>query len=432
MKRRMGAMVKKEFIQLSRDRRTLAMMILLPVIWLVAFGYAVSFDIDQVNVVAVDQAENEASRNLLKELAARDEFVLEKMVDKQQAEKRLSEGEADVVILFPAAYRTFPQQKEEQLEVRVDGSRLFTAQSALRKVNDFLLDLQQEQIETVQEEVQKLLEAADEPLIDLSSSEELAVLSQVLPAEQMEKLQGALGKVMAEAAEERAEAVKGQMEELFPDADQIGPTVEVLYNPDLKSVHYMIPGLVGLVLIFITTLMTALGIVREKERGTLEQLIVSPLRPFELILGKLLPYMFIALIDFLLVLGVGVTLFDVPFTGEVGSFFLVALLFLIGSLGIGLLISMVSQNQQQAMQLAVLTLVPQFILSGFVFPLEAMPWGIRWVAYLMPLTYFLPISRGVFLKEASAFDFPFEFGILTVYAVLFITVAAIRFRRSLA
>lgn len=432
MKRRMGAMVKKEFIQLSRDRRTLAMMILLPVIWLVAFGYAVSFDIDQVNVVAVDQAENEASRNLLKELAARDEFVLEKMEDEQQAEKRLSEGEADVVILFPAAYRTFPQQKEEQLEVRVDGSRLFTAQSALRKVNDFLLDLQQEQIETVQEEVQKLLEAADEPLIDLSSSEELAVLSQVLPAEQMEKLQGALGKVMAEAAEERAEAVKGQMEELFPDADQIGPTVEVLYNPDLKSVHYMIPGLVGLVLIFITTLMTALGIVREKERGTLEQLIVSPLRPFELILGKLLPYMFIALIDFLLVLGVGVTLFDVPFTGEVGSFFLVALLFLIGSLGIGLLISMVSQNQQQAMQLAVLTLVPQFILSGFVFPLEAMPWGIRWVAYLMPLTYFLPISRGVFLKEASAFDFPFEFGILTVYAVLFITVAAIRFRRSLA
>ena len=137
MKRRMGAMVKKEFIQLSRDRRTLAMTILLPVIWLVAFGYAVSFDIDQVNVVAVDQAENEASRNLLKELAARDEFVLEKMEDKQQAEKRLSEGEADVVILFPAAYRTFPQQKKEQLEVRVDGSRLFTAQSALRKVNDF-------------------------------------------------------------------------------------------------------------------------------------------------------------------------------------------------------------------------------------------------------------------------------------------------------
>ena len=109
----------------------------------------------------------------------------------------------------------------------------------------FLLDLQQEQIETVQEEVQKLLESADEPLIDLSSSEELAVLSQVLPAEQMEKLQGALGKVMAEAAEERAEAVKGQMEELFPDADQIGPTVEVLYNPDLKSVHYMIPDWSG-------------------------------------------------------------------------------------------------------------------------------------------------------------------------------------------
>lgn len=209
------------------------------------------------------------------------------------------------------------------------------------------------------------------------------------------------------------------------------PEVDVLYNADLKSVHYMIPGLVGLVLIFITTLMTALGVVREKERGTLEQLIVSPLRPFELMLGKVLPYMIIATLDFAVVFAAGVYWFDVPFRGDLFSFILVALLFLFSSLGMGLLVSTVSQNQQQAMQLAVMTLVPQILLSGFIFPLEAMPWGIRWIAYVLPLSYFLPISRDVFLKGMSAWDYPLEFAVLAFFGVFFLLVATIRFRRSL-
>ncbi len=432
MKSRIGAMVKKEFIQLSRDRRTLAMMILLPVIWLIAFGYAVSFDIDQIRVAVVDQAENEASRELWEELEAYEEFILDKSMNEEQARQALSEGDVDVVMVLPADYQFFPQEESGKMQTLVDGSRLFTAQSALRKIHAFMIDVQQKQFQEVQEQIQGIVESTEDLGVDLSANEKLVALGQLIPAEKMKELQKALEEVMAQAKEKRAEAMQEHLASLLPDQEMMEPAVDVLYNPDLKSVHYMIPGLVGLVLIFITTLMTALGIVREKERGTLEQLIVSPLRPFELILGKLLPYMLIALVDFLLVLGVGITLFDVPFTGEIGSFFLVAIFFLVGSLGLGLLISTVSQNQQQAMQLAVLTLVPQFILSGFVFPLEAMPWGIRWAAYLMPLTYFLPISRGVFLKEATAFDFPMELGILTLYAVLFITVAAIRFRRNLA
>jgi ABC-2 type transport system permease protein len=193
----------------------------------------------------------------------------------------------------------------------------------------------------------------------------------------------------------------------------------------------MVPGLLGLVLIFITTLMTALGVVKEKERGTLEQLIVSPLTSFELILGKLLPYMIIASVDFLLVFAVSHFVFKVPFTGDLLSYLLVALLFLFASLGLGLFVSTVSQNQQQAMQLAVLMLVPQFILSGFVFPLEAMPWAIRFLAYLMPLTYFLPISRDAFLKGMSAWDHPLPFAALCLFAVFFLLIATIRFRRSL-
>jgi ABC-2 type transport system permease protein len=171
--------------------------------------------------------------------------------------------------------------------------------------------------------------------------------------------------------------------------------------------------------------------VKEKERGTLEQLAVSPLSSFELMLGKVLPYVLIALVDFLVVFAIGVWWFDVPFKGDVLPFFAVSLAFLVCSLGIGLLVSTVSETQQQAMQLAIFTLVPQFILSGFVFPLEAIPWGIRWISYLMPLTYYVPISRGVFLKGTEMAAFVQPALILTGLAVFVILIASLRFRRKL-
>jgi ABC-2 type transport system permease protein len=302
-------------------------------------------------------------------------------------------------------------------------------------VNEFLFRVQKESLAGLQEEIKRSM-TSQGGVIHLDPARlrdpRLAALFRQMPAEQRQQLQAALqdaiGRSLASAVQQRSETIS----RLFPATELLQPSVKVWYNPDLKSVYYMIPGLVGLVLIFVTTLMTALGVVREKERGTLEQLIVSPLRPWELMVGKLLPYMLIAVIDFLLVMAVGVWVFDVPYRGDLGAFLLVALLFLTGSLGLGLLISTVSQNQQQAMQLAVLTLVPQFILSGFVFPLEAMPWGIRWLSYLMPLTYFLPISRGAFLKGISPFEATTGLWVLAVYAVLFILIATVRFRRSLA
>ncbi|PTX64992.1 ABC-2 type transport system permease protein [Melghirimyces profundicolus] len=431
MWKRIGAMVQKEFIQLRRDRRTLAIMIILPVLWLVAFGYAVNFDIDTIDVVVADEADHADSQDVIRQIEENEDFHLKGKATPGEGRSELTRGEADVLVIIPEGYNGFSREEDEKLKVQVDGSRLFSAQSALRKVNEFLLDVQKENMTQLQDEIREELEQSDVPTPDLSGSPAFAKLQRVLPPQELRQFQETLKDQVENNAREQMDARLEKMEELFPDPDRMKPEVDVLFNPDIKSVNYMIPGLVGLVLIFVTTLMTALGIVREKERGTLEQLVVSPLRSFELMLGKLFPYFLIAVVDFLLVFSVGIFLFDVPFRGEVLPFLLVSLLFLTGSLGMGLLVSMVSQNQQQAMQLAVLTLVPQFILSGFVFPLEAMPWGIRWVSCLMPLTYFLPVSRDVFLKGTHPFDYTTEVAVLAVYAVLFLGVAALRFRRSL-
>jgi ABC-2 type transport system permease protein len=425
MWQRIGALVRKEFIQLKRDRRTLAMMILFPVVWLVAFGYAVNFDVNHLHVFVVDQAKNNASQKVLEQVKRDGELSITESGTTVEARQALKKGEADIALIFPEKYDVSASSAGEQLRVWVDGSRLFTAESAVRKLNEVLADVQKERFGEIK---RKLEQSEAKPEIPFSLPPEL---TKSLPPQTLsilkEQMQSQIQKIMETVQTKQKEIAM----QVFPNPSYMGAKVDVLYNPDLKSVYYMVPGLLGLVLIFITTLMTALGVVKEKERGTLEQLIVSPLTSFELILGKLLPYMIIASVDFLLVFAVSHFVFKVPFTGDLLSYLLVALLFLFASLGLGLFVSTVSQNQQQAMQLAVLMLVPQFILSGFVFPLEAMPWAIRFLAYLMPLTYFLPISRDAFLKGMSAWDHPLPFAALCLFAVFFLLIATIRFRRSL-
>jgi ABC-2 type transport system permease protein len=429
MWRRIGALFRKEFIQMKRDRRTLVMMILLPVIWLVAFGYAVNFDVTTIHVVTVDQAKSTDSKAVIKQISAHEKFVVKQEQSEKVARDQLSKGETDIVIYFPREYNPIAKSKQEQLRIFVDGSRLFTAQTSVREINKALLDIQSKNIESSKAKIENQLgEIKPSESLKLTDDTRLKMLPPVVLKGIEEQVTSQIEKMMNAKKEE----IRQKISENLPNPEYMSPNVVVLFNPDLKSVNYMIPGLMGLVLIFITTLMTALGVVREKERGTLEQLIVSPLHSFELILGKLLPYMLIATLDFIVVFIVGTWLFQVPFTGDLFSYLLAALCFLFGSLGIGLLVSTVSQNQQQAMQLAVLTLFPQIILSGFIFPLEAMPWGIRWISYLMPLTYFLPISRDAFLKGMGAWEHPLPFALLAIFAVLFLMIATIRFRRSLS
>jgi len=207
---------------------------------------------------------------------------------------------------------------------------------------------------------------------------------------------------------------------------------QVLYNPGLKTSWVMVPAIVGLILTFIGTIITSIGMVREREAGTLEQLAVMPIKPSRVILGKIAPYFVVASADMIIVTVLGIVLFGVPFNGNPLAFALGAGIFLFVTLGLGVFISTVSQTAGQAIQTAFFFLLPQILLSGMIFPLEAMAAGVRWIGYLLPLTYFTMISQGIMLRGAPITSLWLPFGVLAVMAVVVFTGATLRFRRDLA
>ncbi|MHB1421282.1 MAG: ABC transporter permease [Bacillota bacterium] len=399
MGNRIRALIIKEFIQIRRDKRTLAMIIIIPVIWLAVFGYAASFDVKSLKVAVWNDSGSPLSVKTVQLIKHTGRFDL---VDAQvSSEAGLTEllrrGQAQMGVIIPSGFGE-EWGKNNRIRVVVDGADFFAAQAASQVLLPLFQDLQRElagqQLVMRQQEMLRALSALP---VDVASN-----LSQI-----MAKLPG-----------------NTPMPSLTPE-------LKVLYNPGMRSANVMIPGLLGLVIAFITTIMTALGVVRERERGTLEQLVVTPLRSFELMIGKVTPYVVIGLVDFWLVLWAGTTIFGVPFQGSLLLFSLMALLLLGCTLGTGILVSTIAQNQQQAMQAAMFTLFPQFLLSGFVFPLNSMPWIIRKLAYLFPLTYFMPISRGMFLKGIGLDLFYPQAIALACYAVAVLTIASIRFRKRL-
>lgn len=329
------AMVSKEMRQVRRDHRTLAMMIVMPVMLLVVFGYAASFDVGSIQVsVTGPQADRVAG--MLPE-------PFEAVEVTRAPTEALRYNQADVAIVT----------QEAEATAYVDGSELFTARAAVQGLT--------------------------------------AAIGQGAPM-----------------------------------------TVEVLFNQGLETSAVLVPGLAGLILIFIGSLITSLGVVRERQAGTLEQLAVMPLGARDVFVGKIAPYFVVAAVDLVIVLGVGAVLFDVPFRG---SFWLMgagSLLFLFVTLGIGVLISTVSENQGQAIQLAIMTLLPQVLLSGLIFPLESMAAGVRWIGYLLPLTYFNQLARGVMLKDAPLEALLLPLGLLAALGVVVFGLAVLRFRANLA
>ncbi|MCT3012024.1 ABC transporter permease, partial [Propionibacterium freudenreichii] len=214
-------------------------------------------------------------------------------------------------------------------------------------------------------------------------------------------------------------------------ASNPGSVVTVLFNPDLKTSWVMVPGLIGLILTFIGTVITSIGLVRQRETGTLEQLAVMPLRSSSIILGKIIPYFLLALFDLVLITAVGVWLFGVPFRGSLLLFAAAAVIFLFVVLGFGVLISTASQTTGQAIQLAIMTVLPQVLLSGLIFPLDSMAAGVRWIGYCLPLTWFNQIAQGVMLRDAPAGSLLWPFVILAAMAVVFFGIATLRMRFSL-
>jgi ABC-2 type transport system permease protein len=359
----MWAMIVKEFRQLRRDRRTLAMMIVMPILLLVVLGYAASFDVSSIAVAVAGPQAAVVGRTLPHPF---DIVSSEPGSGRAWAQDQLRDGHAVVAVVTGGARPV----------VLVDGSQLFAARAALAA---------------------------------------LAGLGQpTAPAAGTAGAAGATGPPGAAGA--------------GPGA----PRVIILYNPKLTTSDIMIPGLAGVVLVFIGTIITSLGVVRERQSGTLEQLAVMPLRPRDVFLGKIVPYFAVAAVDLAIVLAVGIAIFGVPFRGSAAVFALGALLFLFVTLGIGVLISSISQNQGQAIQLAVMTLLPQVLLSGLIFPLASIAAGVRWLAYFLPLTYFNEISRGVMLRAEpiGALWPPFVF--LALLGAVIVTLATMRFRAYLA
>jgi ABC-2 type transport system permease protein len=335
------AMIQKEFRELRRDRRTMAMIIVFPLIMLLIFGYAATFNVDSIPTAVVGpNAQQAADQGLTAQGADLFELVIvDPTGTSSTAQDLLRDRKAQVAIATdsqpPTAY--------------IDGSSIFAAQAAT--------------------------------------------------------------------------AALGQL------GDQV--TVEILYNPDLTTSWVLIPPLIGYILMFIGTVVASIGLVKERENGTLEQLAVMPLSPGSVIFGKVAPYFIIGAIDLAVLTILSMILFDIPFVGSAFLFAAGAGLFLLVVLGVGVLISTVSQNTGQAIQLAIFFLVPQILLSGMIFPLSAVSWAIRWLAYVFPLTYYAIISQGIVLRGAGFDSLWPQFLVLAVMAIVVFTAAVVRFRSDL-
>lgn len=394
----MRALFIKEFQELKRDRRTLAMIIMLPLLLLLVFGYAANFSVDHINVKVIGpQASSTVS--YLKSLPGADKFNFvadtSAPATPAQAQKLLRSPSGDVVVIPKAKAGTLSQR----VDVYLNGAKLFTAQSAKA-------DLVQMQANDMRAQLKQLSSAATQAQ---QSAQGLRTNPTQAAKEQSQKLQ-ALAK---QAQETNTNWIK------------------VEFNPDLKTSWVMIPGLIGLVMAVIGTLITSIGMVREREAGTLEQLAVMPIKARSIIAGKISPYFMLAIVDMSAVALAGVYLFDIPFNGQLWLFALAGVLFLGVVLGLGVLISTVSQTTAQAVQMAIMTIIPQTLLSGLVFPLESMATWVRCIGYLLPLTWFVQVSRGVMLNGSNAAQLWLPLSIMALQCVLLFGAATARLARSL-
>jgi ABC-2 type transport system permease protein len=236
------------------------------------------------------------------------------------------------------------------------------------------------------------------------------------------------------AQEHATQILNSRLERIGQSATLTVPVethTNVWYNPDLVSAYFMVPGVIAQILYSLTSILTATAVVRERERGTIEQLIVTPIRPWELMIGKILPYVILALLNTLEVLALGSWLFNVPIRSDLGMIMLLSGLFLLTGLGIGLVASTIANTQQEAMLAIFMTLLPSVFLSGFFFPIEAMPKILQWISYVVPIRYYLVIIRSLLIKGVGASSLQNEIIALIIFAIAIMTIAILRFRKRL-
>jgi ABC-2 type transport system permease protein len=372
---RLTSLIRKEFLQILRDPRTLILVLIIPVMQLFLLGYSATNDVRNVPLAVYDQDRGPEARSLLDAYRTADYFSL--------------------------AYEV---NSEEELTSLIDGGQ---ARAGLVIPPDYSLRLQGDG----QAEIAFILDGSDP-----------TVASTALSAAKL------IGQQYATRVLSDRLGRRGQPSAIRPPLDV---RTQVWYNPDLVSAYFMIPGVIGMILSAITSILTATAIVRERERGTIEQLIVTPIRPWELVVGKMLPYVILAFLNTLEVLAIGAIWFHVPIRGDLGLILLLSALFLLTSLGIGLLASTIANTQQEAMLTVWMTLLPSIFLSGFFFPLEAMPKVLQWISYLIPLRYYLVIIRSLLLKGVGADMLKSDILALSLFGFFIMAAAALRFRKRL-
>lgn len=424
----MRALIVKEFRELVRDHRTLAMLVVLPILLLVIFGYAANFSVDRISVIVVGTGAEELVDDLENYDVSNENLEIVRVdssLARDDAEKLLRDQEADAVIVAgqPGGKNSL---LSDRMSVYVDGSGLFTAQATQGEFVQLAAEDAQDRVVAAKESVDRALSEAQQAEADLEAFKEELTSFQ---AEVQRAI--ASGGAMPEFPTPPEGLSVPELPEITAPSLNPDELVTVLFNPDLKTSWVMVPGLIGLILLFIGALITSIGLVRERETGTLEQLAVMPLRPSAIILGKIIPYFLLAVVDMAVVTLLAVWLFGVPFVGSLWLFSLAAVVFLFVVLGIGVLISTVSQNTGQAIQMAILFVVPQVLLSGLIFPLDSMPMRVRWIGYILPLTWFRELSQGVMLRGAGIDSLWLPLVILGGMAVFAFGAATARMRFSL-
>ena len=374
MNSRLMSIIRKEFIQIFRDVRTLVMILVIPIMQLFLLGYSATNDVRNIPLAVLDRSRSVESRALLDSYRAADYFRIAYTVDSEaEIEDLISRGNARAAVIIPPDYAQRVSDGNAQVAFILDGSDPTSASTAL---------------------------SAAQLISQMHSTE-----------------------ILTERFSRTGSTIRVQ------------PPVEVRttvwYNPDMISAHFMIPGVIGMILYAIAAILTATSVVRERERGTIEQLIVTPIRSWELIVGKLMPYVILGFFNTIEVLAVGHWWFGMPIRGDLGLILLLSSVFLVTGLGIGLFASTIANTQQEAMLTVWMTLLPSIFLSGFFFPLEAMPAVLRWLSYLMPLRYYLVIIRSLLLKGVGLDMIQFDVIAMTLFAVGIMTAAALRFRKRL-
>ena len=389
--RRIRAMAQKELRQLVRDRLTLAMIVGIPALQLVLFGYAVNLDVRNISTAVLDGAHSERSRKLVGELEATQTFrVTSDVASVAEGVHLLEASRVGAVIVIPSDLdRRLERGRGAEISILADASNP-TIAAAVAASGDGLA---------------ARLAARYRPFV----------------------ADGAPGAPRSPPGV--AESVESQPDLVHPEPLRI--TVIPFYNPERRTAVFIVPGLVGVILTMTMLLMTALAVVRERERGTFEFLIATPVQRVEVMVGKVVPYLAVGFVQMELILGLGWLLFDVPIHGSWLAFALGSLPFIAAMLAMGILISAAAANQFQAMQLTLFFFLPSMLLSGFMFPFETMPLPAQWIGQLLPLTHYLRLTRGILLKSAQLGDLWREVAACSAFVAAALAIAAATFRKRL-